>query len=148
MAKKNKQPKYVQQPKIEKKPVTESETSFNQARPAWRLSLLQLVDPWGWHTLDQAKLIEIQGKLSGFETMTWNEILVVAKKQHHSIPVSDLTKKAQGRLQDIKQDDVDELISLRLQGKERVWGIREEQVLKLLWWDPEHEICPSLLKNT
>ena len=148
MGKKNKQPKSIHQINIEKKPVVKAETSFNQSRPAWRLSLLQLVDPWGWHNLDQLKLVEIQRKLSNFETMTWNEILVDAKKQNHAVQISQLAKKAQDRLREIKQDDVDELVSLRLQGKERVWGIREEQVLRLLWWDPNHEICPSLKKNT
>jgi len=41
--------------------------------------------------------------------------------------------------------NTDALVSLRLSGKERVWGILQENALLLLWWDPGHEICPSIL---
>jgi hypothetical protein len=124
-----------------------AETSFNKARPAWRLASLEMVDKWGWHSLDTEKLKDIHAKLSGFESMTWNEILVNAKKQNHSVQVSNLSNEAKSRLQIIKQDDVDELVSLRVSGKERIWGIRENEVLNILWWDPDHEVCPSLKNN-
>jgi hypothetical protein len=52
--------------------------------------------------------------------------------------------EAQRRLVAIAQDDIDDLFSLHLGGKPRVWGVRDGSVLRLLWWDPEHEICPSL----
>lgn len=109
---------------------------------------MELVDPFGWHRLDGSTLLEIQKKLGHFETMTWFEILVKAKKQYHSVPVTDLTKAARDRLEEIGLDDVDRLISLRLSGQERVWGVLYDHVLSLIWWDPEHQICPSLKKHT
>lgn len=36
----------------------------------------------------------------------------------------------------------------RITAKERVWGLLVEDVFYLLWWDPEHEVCPSHLKHT
>jgi len=42
----------------------------------------------------------------------------------------------------------DALYSLRLSGKLRLWGVRDRSVLQLLWYDPEHQVCPSPLKNT
>src|SRR5258708_570857 len=69
-----------------------------QARPCWRISRLEMIDPYGWHILDAGKASEVRQKLGQFESMTWHEILVVAQKQHHTIPVEDLCKKAQDRL--------------------------------------------------
>jgi hypothetical protein len=109
---------------------------------------MELADRYGWHALDRPKLLEIQDKLSRFETMTWAEILVVGKKQNHSVKVHRLCKDAQSRLTEIGQADLDQLVSLHLSGLERVWGKLEAGVLTLFWWDPNHEVCPSLLKYT
>jgi len=109
--------------------------------------MLQMIDPFGWHRLDSGKVRDIRDKLAAFEGMTWNEILVKGKKQNHSVPRQDLCKAARDRLTEIKLDDIDELVSLRLSGRERVWGIRSHNVLTVLWWDPDHAICPSLKKS-
>ena len=52
------------------------------------------------------------------------------------------------RLRELQQDDSDGLYELRFGGKERVWGIRRDDRFCILWWDPEHMVCPSTLKNT
>lgn len=123
-------------------------TSYYSERPSWRISQIEMMDPFGWHRIDPTSALYVREKLSQFESMTWSEILIDAKKQNHSISVSDLCKAARDRLEAIQQEDVDELVSLRLSGRERVWGILEGGVLRLLWWDPEHQVCPSVLKNT
>ena len=111
---------------------------------------MEFVDPFGWHSVDAARLRYIQERLGQFERMTWNEILIQGKKQNHSIPISRLCKLAQDRLAVLLGGniDIDELVSLRFTGKERVWGIRDQAILSLLWWDPDHALCPTLLKNT
>ena len=45
-------------------------------------------------------------------------------------------------------DDQEELVSFRIGGRERLWAIRVETEAFLLWWDPNHEICPSQKKGT
>ncbi len=151
MGKENKQPhiKGGNVPSITKKPRIESFPNDNSLPPSWRLSMLEMVDPFGWHKIESVeKLREILGKLCELEALSWNEILVIRKKQNHEVDSGDLSKEAQKRLVEIFQDDIDSLVSLRLSGAERVWGIREKAVLKLLWWDPNHQVCPSLKKNT
>lgn len=76
--------------------------------------------------------------------MTWNEILVKGKKRNHSVAITQLCAQAQKRLRDSGQADLEELVSLRLSGPERVWGILREGVLAVIWWDPNHEVCPSI----
>ncbi len=109
---------------------------------------MEFVDPYGWHELDAAKLNFIRQKLANFETMTWGEILINAKKHHHTVATADLCAQARKRLTELKLDDVDGLVSLKLSGTNRIWGMFSAGVLTLLWWDPDHEICPSTLKHT
>jgi len=46
-------------------------------------------------------------------------------------------------LAEIHQDDIDELFSLRLSSKECLWGILDNHILKILWWNMNHEVWPS-----
>ena len=52
-------------------------------------------------------------------------------------------REAKQRLIAIRQDDRDGLWRFGLTGKERVWGIRDDDMFFALWWDPCHKICPS-----
>ena len=116
--------------------------------PSWRISRLDTEGPFGWDALEQKTLCDIRAKLTNFEGMTLGEIFVKAKKQNHSVDVSKLSPIAQTRLKKIRQDDVDALHALHLSGTKRVWTILERNILNLLWWDPEHKVCPSLKKHT
>jgi hypothetical protein len=142
-----KQPHNAVVPSPQRRPVSHA-PSFNQDNPSWRISKLEMLQPFGWQDLDAAKVNEVRTKLAQFESMTWNEILVASKKQNHSVAVWKLSNEAQNRLSFIGLGDTEELVSLRLSGRERVWGLRQGAVMLILWWDPEHDVCPSLLKNT
>lgn len=106
---------------------------------------MEFQDPFGWHLVTGTKLNDIRGKLAHYETMTWAEI---ENRLSHLIPRLELCHDAQERLRELKQDDIDHLLSLRLSGKERVFGILEGSVLRIIWWDPEHQVCPSEKKHT
>jgi hypothetical protein len=122
-------------------------SSHNQT-PAWSFTKIDYDGTWGWNDVHFAKhKEEIFEKLSHFESMTWAEILK-AKKNHHAIDIDKLHRDAQKRLEALELNDIDELMSLRLTGEKRVFGIRDGRVLQLLWYDPEHEVCPSALKHT
>ena len=116
--------------------------------PCWRIGRLERNDPWGWQRLASLTVWDVQTKLSNFESMTWDEILIKAKTQHHSVSVETICKRAQERLEQLGYGDLEKLISLRLEGKVRVWGVMNGGVLTLLWYDPNHEICPSAKKHT
>jgi len=122
--------------------------SYYNSKPAWRISMMEMEDPYGWHKIDATTLYKIRAHLKNLESMTWSDILVKAKKQNHLISKNKISSNAQKRLLDIKQDDIDELLSLRLTGKERIYGIMEGGIAKLLWWDPFHKVCPSELRHT
>ena len=62
----------------------------------------------------------------------------------HFISIDKLCKDAQKRLEELHLDDVEELYSLRLTGTKRLFGIRVGASLEILWYDPDHSICPSI----
>src|SRR5258708_3981030 len=107
-----------------------------------------MVDPFGWHTLTRDDASHVLQKLTDFESMTWREILFGSKKQHHSVTIDQICKEARERLEAIGLGDVESIISLRLSGQERIWGLRLDSTLLILWWDPTHQVCPSPKKYT
>jgi hypothetical protein len=102
----------------------------------------------GWHNLTGDQLHQIRERLCQFEQRTWHEILIGSKHQNHTVRVDKLVPKAAQRLRDLKLDDTDELVSLRLSGLQRIYGIRDQATLLLLWWDPKHEIYSVPKKHT
>lgn len=116
----------------------------NKKTPVWGIAVFDHEGPWGRELCDKDAAIweEILPKLKSYESMTWGEIYK-NKDYNHSVSVSNLIKKARDRLVTLNLDDQEQLFRFRLKGKSRVWGIRQGRVFLLLWWDPEHEICPS-----
>ncbi|MFN7922845.1 MAG: hypothetical protein U0Q16_22255 [Bryobacteraceae bacterium] len=112
--------------------------SYHDERPAWRISRMDFVDPFGWHRVDAALFAGIREKLGQLESRTWAEILVQSRKQNHSVAIADQCKHARDRLSQIFRGniDIDELVSLRLSGRERVWGILERGVLTICGGTP------------
>lgn len=64
------------------------------------------------------------------------------------IPVTNLPARALRRLEERGLDDVEGLYEFTLSNRERVWGIRVENICYLLWWDPNHDVIPTPKRNT
>lgn len=93
---------------------------------------------------------DIISKLASYEGMTWADIQSAngGKKigtNNHFEYISEMTREAQKRANEIHLD-VDQLFSLRLEGKIRLYGILDRGVFSVLWLDREHEIYPSSKK--
>ena len=101
--------------------------------------------PWCFYQNGNNDLRTVIDGLRPFESMTWSEI---EGKRNHAISCDSIIREAQRRLEDIGQDDLDELFSIRLTGRQRIWGIRDGTIFRLLWWDRQHAICPSPKKHT
>ncbi len=148
MSNRNKKIKFAQLPTHKKEPKTAERDSFYDLHPSWQISLLEMHGHFGWQEVNREKLDQIRCRLVNLEKQTWNEILVGAKKQFHPIACSTLSKLAQDRLRELKLDDIEQVYSFRLTGRERIFGILQRGILILLWWDPDHRVCPSELKHT
>jgi hypothetical protein len=147
--KKNRIPKVGVTARTDKQPKALEATSYHGLHPSWRLGRIQMQHPYGCQELKPEEWERLRGSLGEFEKRTWEDILVKSKKQNHNVEIETLSKKAQNRLKELfKPLDFDQLLSLRLSGTERIWGVLDRGVVTLLWWDPNHEVRPSELKNT
>src|SRR5881628_2251278 len=95
---KHKQPKFADLVAAVKQAKSKPAESFYTLNPAWRVSRMEMVDPYGWHQLYADKILEIRTKLGQFEGSTWKEIIVDSSKYHHFIPVTKICVEAQQRL--------------------------------------------------
>ncbi|MGH9069353.1 MAG: hypothetical protein ACRD0J_17955 [Acidimicrobiales bacterium] len=85
-------------------------------------------------------------KLGYYEGSTIDEL--AGPRGLKRIPVDHLGATAKRRLGELDLDDYDSLWELHLTGKQRLWAVRDGPVLALLWWDPNHQVCPSHKKHT
>lgn len=95
---------------------------------------------------------EILPHLKGWESQTWSDILISAKKQNHPVDVSSLNSLAKKRLAE-KFIEQETLISLRLNGTHRIYGYMNKAVFNILWFDTTHGdnadcVCRSHKKHT
>jgi len=141
-------PKYKKSPPKDKKPRAIKLGNINKQTIAWQFSKLDMGGKWCCKKIDVKTLWGfLYKKIKAFESMTWSEIYQ-DKDKNHDVKKEDLSKDAQKRLIKIRQDDVDLLFTLHLSGMRRIWGIRDGRALKILWYDPEHEVCISSKRHT
>ena len=115
-------------------------------KPVWHIGLIDLNGPFGWNNISKNLLLGgLLPKIKNFESMYWKDIL---GSKSHEVNVSQISNHAQRRLSQLNLDDAEKLVSLRLTGTQRVWGIRMENILQILWWDPNHQVYPSTKKHT
>lgn len=125
--------------------ISENPGASNSMTPSWCFNQMDINHPrWNPRKMQHKGIVDI---LLGFEGLTWQEILCAPKShgegsKNHPVQVSDLSKSAQVRLHEINKDDVDELFSLRLDGRKRLYGIRQQRSFIILWYDSIHEIYP------
>jgi hypothetical protein len=113
--------------------------------PLWAFRIVDLGGPWCWSALGGNALRDVLQRMRELESMTWHAITDTGS---HFIAASSLGRRARERLMEIQQDDVDQVYSVRVTGRRRIIGIRDGGVLRILWWDPEHEVCPAPKKHT
>lgn len=142
----NKKPRRKDNPKKKQNPVSPPITSTQNKKLVWRVSSIDDSSEWGWHKITCPDFLrKIWEKMHNFETMRWVDILGAS---HHAIPINNIIRPAQKRLEELGHDDKETLVSFHITGKQRIWAIRRKEEAFLLWWDPNHEICPSQKKGT
>ena len=124
--------------------------------PSWCFSECDTDEACGW-ALHKARLTDtfwdfVLPKLREFESMTWGEILIDAKKQNHSISLDGLNKAARERLAELRIE-AEDVYSLRLGGRIRLYGLLIGSSYHIVWYDDNHGdndtcVCRSNLKHT
>ncbi|MGO2111641.1 MAG: hypothetical protein ACTH31_08515 [Pseudoclavibacter sp.] len=92
-----------------------------------------------------ANLLE---KMAAFESMRIGEIFANDSELGKKYAVDVIPKNAKRRLEELERDDETEIARLRCGAKPRLYGFLREHVFHVLWWDPDHLVYPSKLRNT
>jgi len=122
--------------------------SYLSQTPVWRFSDFDWEGPWGEPTC-KARIGHIRGHieqhLACFETMAWSAILAASGGKgegkgtnSHEISRDKFKGEARKRLE-AKNILAERIMSLRLDAGTRVYGVREGNCLRILWFDPDHK---------
>ena len=147
MAKKQKRVKFQKEPNPQKKiKIASPPPEYKGGILAWRFNAVDKGGPFAWSNLTCSDMHKnVIENLADFETM---DQVALQERGCHDIAIGNLCEKARERLLELNLDDLDDLFSLRLDGKKRVFCIRRPTYMRVLWWDPEHAVCPSKKKHT
>lgn len=138
-----KRPKSVEKIAEKKSPVIAEPVSlYDDDKAAWRISRIQLIDPYGWHDLDAEGILRIKGRLASLERSTWRDIFVRDARHNHQIGVSDLKCPIAKLWMQKNLPDQPALWTIRVGAKGRIWGILSEKAYQIIFWDPDHLIWP------
>jgi hypothetical protein len=115
---------------------------IEEKKISWKFSIIDIDGKWTFKNIKKDYFWnDLLNKLKNLESQTVSEFIM--PEHNHKIEKCSLCKEAQRRLINIKLDDYDEFYSIHIDGKKRLWGILEFSNFKILWWDPNHEICLS-----
>lgn len=136
-----KKPKAVEKPKPERVPRWQKDPLIGGERPlSWRFSHRDANGPFGRHQIGPDDFHGVVTCLAEFEGKTWDQIIAAGS---HKIECARLCDAARTRLVDIGHDDLDEIMSFHLTGASRVWCVHDGSIMRVLWWDPTHQVYPT-----
>lgn len=120
---------------------------YYNKNPSWRFSKCdEWHEKWSPYLIIRSDSEGFISKLKNFEDRLWSDI-INDRERNHFIEIHKLAKCAQQRSNEIHLF-CDELFSLRLSGKERLFGMVDDGVFYIVWYDKDHEICPAPKKHT
>ena len=124
----------------------ENPEEYIKKNPVWAFSRCDM-EYKKWSITNYDFINEIFKKLVDYERMTWQDIQSASGGKRdgngtnsHFVNVAELSKEARDRLTELRLYDIDQLFSLRLGSTIRLYGILENGVFYILWYDKEHEI--------
>lgn len=98
-------------------------------------------EDWGWGQVTiQVFFQEILPRLQQYETMTWSDIF--RRNSCHYWDINKMPTKARNKLKR-KYPQHDTFHQIDILQPCRLLGWRDRQILFLIWYDPNHTICPQ-----
>lgn len=143
----------------EAEPISTAKSVREAQRPAdmvmsWTRDQADTDGDWTWGPracLNDAWDDEIEPFLRECARKTWNEIYqertggASRRQKHIFYGIDQICDEAQCRLLELERDDVDCVFRFRLTGPKRLYGVQQDHVFAVLWWDPEHKIYPVVV---
>ena len=129
-----------------KQPVSHAQ-EVKKRKVKWCFELFDGEIDWHDDSHDEESFREVAGLLKKYSPRTWGQI-EQDRRRDHEVPINNLIRKAQNRAAELQIEDFGKLWRFRFDNLKRLWGIRDQHVFRILWWDPQHRICPSIKKHT
>lgn len=127
------------------KEVRSKACNYSSEKICWQFSTMDLDGPFKFCGLRPETWAKILSVMKEWDKKTWAEVM---GGRDHFISVDALSDRAVKRLEEIERDDSDGIYSLHIGGESRFIGVRDRFIFQVLWWDPNHEVCPSHKKST
>lgn len=92
---------------------------------------------------------EVLLKMIDYGNMKWSEICSQThdkhnKSKHHYLSEQELSEDAKERIKAKHlEEDTDVIFSFSFRNTLRIIGIRNDAEFHIVWYDPNHEFCPS-----
>lgn len=135
----------------EKRPRTSvaiSDTDFMKRAVQFTFSDADLEGQWPLSEMSAEHAKGLFPFLKSIESMTVGQLVATSDLYVEYPNFGECpTQEAPNRLAEL-YGSADNVCRLRVTGKQRLYALRFEHRLALLWWDPEHEIWPSRKRNT
>jgi hypothetical protein len=94
---------------------------------------------WGWGKLSCRDFFNILiERLHEYERISWSDL--EKRKSCHPMPIDKIENKAQERLSEKFDGEIESLYQIDINPKCRIWGYREQETFYLIWHDPEHSV--------
>ena len=118
--------------------IHEDPDNVNKQSPSWSFNRADKDSSWAFtqDKLGDEFWSKIYPKLISFEQQNWGDI-VAPQKTSHFVDVNKCNKCARDRLDELRITE-QELLSLRLEGTIRIYGIRPKSTMFILWYDNDH----------
>jgi hypothetical protein len=138
MAKKQPRHKQSPQPKKEAKHLKDPE-GYQHQLIAWHFQCMDVGGEW---PCTCQTINDLMGLLCEYEKMTWGEADL--RRHTHPMPTHRICERAQNRLMALRYEDAASLYQFEIAGGQtrRLWGFRQQNILQILWWDPNHTVYP------
>jgi hypothetical protein len=135
----NKKPTSTYQPQIRKEAThTRNPENYQKQFIAWHFECMDTSGSWPCNI---STLQNIENRLHEYERIRWSELT----GSSHPLPINRIIPKAQRRFFELGYGDYENLYQFDIRNggqKQRLWGLRVENIFKILWWDPRHEVYP------
>lgn len=97
-------------------------------------------EEWGWGRVSIYEFFQsLLPRLHQYETMTWSELF--NRQSCHAWDVNEMHTDAKRKLME-KYPEHDTFHQIDMEQPCRILGIRDRQIIHLIWHDPNHTICP------